>query len=255
MSRFRTMAFVFVLALVSSLAGAVERDVYLLIGQSNMAGRGTLTPSNRIASAGIVKFSAEGEWVPAEEPIHFDKSTAGAGLAASFARTMADACPGHEIALVPCAVGGTRIARWQPGADLYTQAVARVRWALASGGTLKGILWHQGESDAKKQADVDAYEGRLRTLVVAIRRDVDAADVPFVAGELADARCARREDLQWDAISSITRRVLAEYTRCGCVSSRGLRLKDDKLHFDTESLRILGRRYAEKFLELEKGRR
>ena len=68
-----------------------EMDLYLLIGQSNMAGRGVLTDSNRVSADGVFKLDAAGEWQPAEEPIHFDKPTvAGAGLAASFARAMAD---------------------------------------------------------------------------------------------------------------------------------------------------------------------
>ena len=240
-------------SVTARLRAAFRRDVYLLIGQSNMAGRGALSPSNRVSSAGTVKFTADMRWVPADEPIHFDKNTAGAGLAATFARTMADVNPGREIALVPCAVGGSAISRWQPGADLYRNAVERTKAALASGGVLKGILWHQGETDAGKQECVNAYEGQLRTLVAAIRKDLNAEDVPFVAGELADAQCRRRDGMQWDAISAATRRVMASCPLCGCVSSQGLRLKDDGLHFDTASQRIFGRRYAEKLQEIIQG--
>ena len=88
-------------------------DLYLLIGQSNMAGRGVLTYSNRVSADGIFKLDADGEWQAAEEPIHFDKpSIAGAGIAASFARAMADRRRGVPIGLIPCAVGGTSINRW-----------------------------------------------------------------------------------------------------------------------------------------------
>lgn len=255
MSVIHPCALLAALSLAAAMTGeAAGRDVYLLIGQSNMAGRGTLSPSNRVSSAGITKFTDDMRWIPADEPIHFDKA-AGAGLAASFARDMADARAGHEIALVPCAVGGSSIARWQPGADLYQLAVARARSALSAGGELKGIIWHQGETDAReKQESVDAYEGRLCTLVAALRKDLNAEDVPFVAGELADAQSGRRDDRQWDAISAATRSAMASCPLCGCVSARGLRLESDGLHFDTASLRILGRRYAEKMQEIMKGR-
>ena len=89
----------------TSLAGGY--DVYLLIGQSNMSGRGTLTPSNAVPNDRILKFTKDMKWAPAVEPLHFDRKNCGAGLAMSFARKMADAAPGRTIALVPCAVGGT----------------------------------------------------------------------------------------------------------------------------------------------------
>ena len=105
-----------------------DMDLYLLIGQSNMAGRGVLTDSNRVSADGIFKLDAAGEWQVAEEPIHFDKPTiAGAGLAASFARAMADRRTGVPIGLIPCAVGGTSINRWVESGDLWSNAVARTR--------------------------------------------------------------------------------------------------------------------------------
>ena len=136
--RMKTLGFM-AAAIAATLACDAQgnMDLYLLIGQSNMAGRGVLTDSNRVS----------GEWQVAEEPIHFDKPTiAGAGLAASFARAMADRRKGVPIGLIPCAVGGTSINRWVESGDLWSNAVARTRIALRSG-TLKGILWHQGEGD------------------------------------------------------------------------------------------------------------
>ena len=110
-----------------------------------------------------------------------DRKNCGAGLAMSFARKMADAAPGRTIALVPCAVGGTPLKRWCPGGDLYNTAVKRARAAMKDG-RLKGILWHQGESNSRSAAQAKAYEAQLRELIAGLRRDV--ADVPFVAGEL-----------------------------------------------------------------------
>lgn len=56
--------------------------------------------------------------------------------------------PALKIGLVPTAVGGTALRRWIKGGDLYEQAVARARVA-AQTGVIRGVLWHQGESDAK----------------------------------------------------------------------------------------------------------
>ena len=60
---------------------------------------------------------------------------------------MADKNKDVKIGLIPCAVGGTRIDRWMESGDLWSNAVKRAKIALKSG-KLKGILWHQGESDA-----------------------------------------------------------------------------------------------------------
>ena len=179
----RFVAFGFAASVATSLmCGAAENmDLYLLIGQSNMAGRGVLTDSNRISSDGIFKLDANGEWQAAEEPIHFDKpSVAGAGLAASFARAMADRRTGVPIGLIPCAVGGTSIYRWVESGDLWSNAVARTRIALRSG-TLKGILWHQGEGDCSATS-APAWGAKLEGMIVSFRREFGS--VPFVAGEL-----------------------------------------------------------------------
>ena len=92
-------------------------DVYLLLGQSNMSGRGTLTADNELPSDGVVKFTKDMKWEPATEPLHFDGKRCGAGLAMSFARRMSASAPERTIALVPCAVGGTPLSRWCPGGD------------------------------------------------------------------------------------------------------------------------------------------
>ena len=39
-----------------------DLDLYLLIGQSNMAGRGKLTAENRVGSERIWKLDAHGQW-------------------------------------------------------------------------------------------------------------------------------------------------------------------------------------------------
>ena len=80
--------FAFVLVLLAGLAFAEvpQLDLYLLIGQSNMAGRGKLTDENRLSTDGVWKLDKHDQWVAATEPLHFDKpNVAGAGLGMSFA--------------------------------------------------------------------------------------------------------------------------------------------------------------------------
>ena len=82
-------------------AGVAGKALFLLLGQSNMAGRGFLNATNRVSAERVAKLDRNDRWVPGEEPIHFDKPSAGAGPAASFARAVADRDPGVEIGPVP----------------------------------------------------------------------------------------------------------------------------------------------------------
>ena len=236
----RFVAFGFAASVATSLmCGAAENmDLYLLIGQSNMAGRGVLTDSNRISSDGIFKLDADGEWQAAEEPIHFDKpSVAGAGLAASFARTMADRRKGVTVGLIPCAVGGTSIYRWVESGDLWSNAVARTRIALRSG-TLKGILWHQGEGDCSATS-APAWGAKLEGMIVSFRREFGS--VPFVAGELG----RYLDNTGWRVINAHLYALEGKVPNYRVVSSEGLTPNSDNVHFNTESLRVFGLRYAE----------
>ena len=224
-----------------------DMDLYLLIGQSNMAGRGVLTDTNRVSAAGIFKLDANGEWQPAEEPIHFDKpSIAGAGLAASFARAMADRRKGVSIGLIPCAVGGTGIDRWVESGDLWSNAVARTRIALRNG-TLKGILWHQGEGDCS-EPKASAWGAKFEGMIASFRREL--GPVPFVAGELG----RYLSNTGWPVINAHLHALEGKVPDYRVASSEGLTPNSDNVHFNTESLREFGLRYAEAMMSCTAGR-
>ena len=50
-------------------------------------------------------------------------------------------------------------------------------------GTIKGVLWHQGESDSSPARSA-LYKERLVELIERFRHDLDSPDVPFVIGQL-----------------------------------------------------------------------
>ena len=221
--------------------------LYLLIGQSNMAGRGQLDEETAISSARVLKFTPENTWAPGTEPIHPAKrSGKGAGLAASFARSMADADPQVTIGLIPCAVGGTPLARWMKGGDLYTQAVARTRTALADG-TLRGILWHQGERDAFEEETARSYGDRLAGMVADLRADLGAGEVPLVVGQLGEFLPNPTHPGKYAFSKLVNEQLTALPGRvpsAAVAESAGLTARGDDLHFDTPSLRTFGVRYA-----------
>lgn len=227
---------------------ASRRLVFLLVGQSNMAGRAPLDDAAGRTEPRILLFAADGVWIPAADPLHPPQAgSAGTGPGMSFARTVATALPECEIGLIPCAVGATPLARWEPDGDLFHEAAKRLQTALAQGGSLAGILWHQGETDAQTESNAATYEARLERAVRAWRALPGAARAVFVCGELgrflspvAFPGAAR--------VNAALRSVGGRTPHSACVSSAGLADKGDRKHFDTPAQRELGRRYAEAFL-------
>lgn len=220
-------------------------DLYLLIGQSNMAGRGDLTDKNRIPAMNIMKLDPAGEWVAANEPLHLDVPHSGAGLGMSFARAVADASPEKTVGLIPCADGGTALSMWMPGTYLYENAVRRTRAAMRNG-RLRGILWHQGEADCGSEETASTYSERLAKMVARLRADLGVgSDIPFIAGELGEFCAALNYLPNWKKVNEELVSAKAQIPGFGVVSAKGLSCKPDGIHFDTPSLRELGRRYAE----------
>lgn len=79
-----------------------------------MAGRGAVAPQDRGPRPRVLTLNRAGEWVPAVDPVHFDKW--GAGLGRTFGLQIAAAAPRATVGLIPCAVGGSPIDSWKPGA-------------------------------------------------------------------------------------------------------------------------------------------
>lgn len=161
---------------------------------------------------------------------------------------MADADPSAGIGLIPCAEGGSPLARWEPGKDLYARAVARTRAALAMGGRLRGILWHQGEADSWSREKAESYAVRLTNMVTHLRAEFGAPDVPFLAGEVGLHYATSIEKRGGKAfvttVNDQIHRAVASLPAAGYASAEGLEPGPDGIHFTAESASELGRRYA-----------
>jgi len=219
---------------------AKTMDLYLLIGQSNMAGRGAVAIQAEKPSENILMLDKANNWVVAKDPLHFDKPSAGVGPGLSFAEAMLKGQKNKQIGLIPCAWGGSPIKVWKPGAKYfenypYDEAVARAKVAMQKG-ILKGILWHQGESDNNAEKS-KVYLEKIKELIANLRKDLNAPNLPFVAGEIGRFN---KEDF----INSIVNTLPNEVGNTAVVSSEALTDKGDHLHFDTSSAQELGKRYA-----------
>ncbi len=222
--------------------------LFLLAGQSNMAGRGKLGEPDRTPHPRVLMFDKAAKWVPAVDPLHFDKpGIVGVGLGKTFGTDYAEAHPEVVVGLIPCAVGGSPIAAWEPGGyhgstktHPYDDALARARSALPSG-VLKGILWHQGESDASPES-ARVYEPKLHALIARFRKELDAPNVPFIAGQMGQFKERPWNDAK-TMVDAAHQQLPKKVPRTAFVSSAGLTHKGDQIHFDARSYRELGHRY------------
>jgi hypothetical protein len=258
-------SFICLLALFSTVCSFAEvpalpaKDkfhLFLLVGQSNMAGRGVVEAQDKEVNPHVLMLSKEGQWVPAVDPMHFDKPAAGVGLGKTFGQIIAEANPGVTIGLIPCAVGGSPIDSWKPGVFYpptksypWDDMVKRVELALPAG-TLKGILWHQGESDSTAEL-APSYAAKLSDLVKRLRELVKAPDVPFIAGQMGVF-----DGVPWTpekkVVDQAHRDLPKEVPHTAFVTAKGLNHKGDKVHFDSAAYRELGKRYAAAFLKMTK---
>jgi hypothetical protein len=236
-----------------ALGQPADLELFLLIGQSNMAGRGVMELQDVDPAANIYTLAQDLTWKPAADPLHFDKpDIAGVGLGRSFAKRLARERPGVGIGLIPAAFGGTSLKEWSPDGELFQDAVRRARAAMQSG-RLRGILWHQGEADSATTELASSYRERFGEFITALRKELNAPDIPVVVGALGEFVYERKGNPQPFAriVNSQLASVPARVPFSAFVSSAGLVHKGDEIHFDSASLRELGRRYAVAFLSLD----
>ena len=220
----------------------------LLIGQSNMAGRGFAEDVEPISDDRITMLNASNEWVKMQEPIHFDKSAAGVGLAASFAKAFVETFD-CELGLIPAAMGGTSISDWKVGGTYYNDAIARAKEAQKTS-EICAILWHQGESNRSNHS---TYADKLQVILDAMIEELglDADKIVIITGELREisTNVNQRETFhaQLNQLSSV-------YKNYGVADAEGLSLNDDIIHFDAPSLRVFGYRYFNIFKTLVTGK-
>ncbi len=216
-----------------------------------MAGRGRLNEVAKLEHPQVFMFS-DGHWITAVEPLHNDKpQIAGIGLGMSFAIELLKTAVMAPVGLVPCAVGGTPLSRWMPGADLYKYVVATARSAL-SHGELAGILWHQGESDSGSRDNATSYGKRFREMIQHLRSDMSAKSVPVIAGELGPFLQHHEGCDFFELVNMQLKEIESSLSRYACVNAERMQDNGDLLHFNATSLREFGARYARRFLDVTK---
>ena len=189
--------------------------VFILAGQSNMSGRGLVEPQDTIPSERMIE--------------HLPDSI--------------------SILLVPTAVGGSKISEWlndsiHRNISLLTNFKQKVELGKKYG-QVKGILWHQGESDAHP-VNIPLYRKRLRDLFKKFREIVGNEDLPVLIGELGSYSKSKGS---WLKINKQMNSYVRTDRRSLIIKTSDLKDRGDRVHFNAEGQRIIGQRFAKEYIK------
>lgn len=212
-----------------------------------MAGRGFLHEVMPIYNENIFMLR-NGRWQMMTEPIHFDRSVAGVGPAASFAQAWCSANKNEQLGLIPCGEGGSSIDEWDTEGVLFRHAVNEAKFAMENS-ELIAILWHQGESDSHSGKYKNYYE-KLDALVNSFRKELEVFEIPFIIGGLGDYLGKSgfgKSAVEYDLINQELRKYAENNKDCYFVTGEKLYSNPDGIHINAESQRRFGIRYFEAY--------
>ncbi len=222
----------------------------LIIGQSNMGGRGFANEVEPIVNDKLMVLR-NGRWRKMYVPVNPDRVTSGINLVESFADLYAKE-KDVEVGIIPCADGGSSLDQWAVGGLLFDHACYMAELAQRTS-TIVAVLWHQGESDCTEDL-YPLYEKKLLKIIDAFRERLQLHDVPFLLGGLGDflADCEIAASFKnYPLVNDALQRIASKRERVGFVPATGLGSNADKLHFSAAALREFGERYYEVFLKHE----
>jgi len=288
----------------SSLAGSKDVGVNGLdephprIRQLNVTGNNFTSFANPSHFTNPGRNVGTPQFTIAEDPLHETSDPANAvkpgtqiGLGLSFAKAALQFTT-QDIILVPAAWSGTGFCEnnldnlaWNAvepssnalgGTSLFDRAIVRANIAInESGGILRGILWHQGESDATSSSCANLYRSNLELLVRSLRSNIRQdrrganargpnANIPFILGTMSRGNDDRGEYVFIDAAKSEIYNVHRTITTGdNPLVNFGAFVNNDDLvpeswpcgesscvHFGASAYREMGRRYYQKLREV-----
>ena len=242
------------LSLIAACPGAFAADtqpiVLILAGQSNMVGHGRMED---VADMGITAPSNVMFYLGAKETSLTLRSRFGPEL--TLAEECASAAPDREIVFVKHAIGTTSLLDWAPEWDedraritgnshkgaLYRQLMAIIEELSLADADIAGVLWMQGERDARIEEAGREYYENIRVLIEAFREDLGRQDLPFLIGKVnpPPQRYPAR-----DIVRLAQDRIANDLPNVYVIETDDLSKWDDALHYDSEGMLELGRRFA-----------
>jgi hypothetical protein len=183
------------------------------------------------------------------------------GPEVGFAHALSRRFPHKTIKLIKFAVGGTSMFAWDPNwrlgkaretrnasaGPLFKKLIKTVnRHASLKGAKFAGVLWMQGETDARYSSAAHTYARNLSTFVRALRKELDSPSLAFFMGEVDPPATAFPYR---DMVRTAQRRSTANIKNSRLVSTKGLAKRSDRLHYNAEGQLALGARFAKAFIQ------
>lgn len=246
---------IFFLFSVPTSALQAKELIFILAGQSNMVGQGTakeLAPAYRKVPNNV-EFYYNGYKTPLNRFRHF-------GPEIGFAHEISRHFPRDTIKLIKFAVGGTSLFAWDPNWNalkakstrnasagfLFKKLIKTAKISVKNqNAKLSGVLWMQGEADAKYPVAAKQYAGNLNRFVTKLRLELKSPNALFIMGSI-------NPPLRLFPATPIVQQAQKQAAR----SIRNLRLiktedlekRNDHLHYSTKGQLELGKRFARAFL-------
>ena len=228
--------------------------IFIMAGQSNMAGRGIVEPQDTLSHPRILTINRNNEIILAKEPLHFyEPNLTGLDCGLSLGRQLIKNIDNSiSILLIPAAIGGSSTLQWL-GDSLHRNVKLlsnfREKIELAkTNGTMKGIVWHQGEADTET-ALIPGYEERLTKLFSQLRAYAGDPKLPILIGELGSFS---DNQANWDMINHAIHSYASKDKNAFVINTQDLKPKEDKIHFNSEAQRVMGERMANEFVRILK---
>lgn len=250
-----------------------KAKVFILSGQSNMSGGGHVAEGGLQFDAAVGdkvqmwdasdvwnKRGILGKWASLNElqAIKMEMKMDMIGPEFGFAKAMTELYPADEIHLIKVSKGGTPIDFWLPDpkgkANGHTSLLENIKNALAKiegEHEIVGMLWMQGESDAKTQADAEAYQKKLEQLIALMRKETGKPELPFVIGRLS-SRILESKKFKMPFVKTVqsAQEAVAEKDKhAHVVNTDDLSQRDDLVHYDQQGQLDLGKRFGEAMIK------
>jgi len=242
--------------------------IYLAFGQSNMEGQGTIESQDKTVDprfqmlSTIDNFNGRklGTWNDAIPPLA--NKHGGLGPTDYFGRTLVkELDPQIKVGVVVVAIAGCSIVAFDSplddgymstqagwfkdivkdyGGDPYKRLVEMAKKAKEDG-VIKGIIFHQGETD---EGDSD-WPNKVKKVYDRLVKDIGLDEnIPFFAGEVPYNGSSK-------GTNTNIRKLPSKSKNFYLVSAEGLNDLDMmRIHFSSQGYRDFGKRYAEKVMEV-----
>lgn len=227
------------------IAELAKTRVFVLAGQSNMQGRGASSdlPEHLRTQPENVRYYTHGRESTIAKYHYF-------GPEVNFAYLVSKIFPNDTVIIIKSAATGSSISQWQPDDELYKALIRQVKYAVGSGDAdIQGIVWMQGEADARDQTLAENYQTHLEVFFTSLRKDLQAEDTAIMLGQIKQPN----NNFVYEKQVRQAQQQIAEADKnVLLITTDDLGKLYDNVHYNSEGLIELGRRFALGFVEHRK---